>query len=212
MSLSRTAAAFLTACVACGAMLPQGASAVIVNLDFRDAGFTSNTGSNNTYNQDGFTLKTVDPGNHLDVPNGQTLAWHQGLTNPMFENTLSTTFSGGAFDFMSIDVRGNSQGLRFTASNGTFQDVAAGFEGVVTFGTGFQNIVSFAIDILGDGTAIHFVDNGMVSTVPTAVVAVPEAETYALMMAGLGALALVSARRRQGKHSPTRDALAGQRG
>ena len=179
-------------------MLPLAASAVIVNLDFRDSGFSSNTGSNNTYDQDGFTLRTADPGNHLDVPNGQTLAWHQGLNNPAFENTLSTTFSGGAFDFLSIDVRGNPQGLRFTASNGTFQDVVAGFEGVVTFGTGFRNIVSFTIDILGDGTAIHFVDNGMLSTVPTAV---PEAETYALMTAGLAALALASRRRAQRKGS-----------
>jgi len=179
-------------------MLPAGARAVVVSLDFRDTGFSSNVGSNNTYTQDGFTLRTVDTGNHLDVPNGQTLAWHQGLTNPDFQNTLATTFSGGAFDFLSIEVRGNTQGLRFTASNGLFQDVAPGFEGVVTFGSGFQDIVSFAIDILGDGTAIHFVDNAMVDTVPSPVAAVPEAETYAMMLAGLGALAAVFRRRRHG--------------
>jgi len=201
MKPSLAARALLTACAAACSMLPMGASAVEVNLDFRDAGFSSNVGSNNTYAQDGFTLRTVNVGNHLDVPNGQTLAWHHGINNPAFQNTLSTTFSGGAFDFLSIDVRGNTQGLRFTASNGTFQDVAAGFEGVVTFGSGFQSILSFTIDILGDGTAIHFVDNGMVNTTPTPVVAVPEAETYAMMMAGLGALAALCRRRQQKRAS-----------
>jgi hypothetical protein len=197
MNRSPSAGALLIACAACGSMLPTAASAVIVNLDFRDSGFSTNVGSRNTYNQDGFTLKTVNIGNHLDVPNGQTLAWHHGLENPVFQNTLSTTFSGGAFDFLSIDVRGNPQGLRFTASNGSFQDVAPQFEGVVTFGAAFRNIVSFTIDILGNGTAIHFVDNGMLNTVPTTVGAVPEPETYALMAAGLAALVLAARRRRQ---------------
>jgi len=197
MHLSRTARALAVACAAGCSLLPIGAGAVVVNLDFRDAGFSSNVGRNNTYQQDGFTLRTLTLGNHLDVPNGQTLAWHDGIDNPVFQNVLSTTFSGGAFDFLSIDVRGNSQGLRFAASNGTFQDVAAGIEGVVSFGTGFRNIVSFTIDILGNGTAIHFVDNAMLNTVPTVVGAVPEAETYALLMGGLAALAFAGRRRQQ---------------
>jgi hypothetical protein len=172
------------------AMASLDAAAIVVNLDFRDSGFSSNGGSNNTYNQDGFTLRTVNAGNHIDVPNGETLAWHQGINNPVFSNTLLTTFAGGAFDFVSLEVKGNTQGLRFGASNGSIQDVAAGFEGVVGFGAGFQNILSFTIDILGSNTGIHFVDNGVLNTVPTtAVQAIPEPETVLLLAGGLAGLA-----------------------
>ncbi|HEX2541290.1 MAG TPA: PEP-CTERM sorting domain-containing protein [Caldimonas sp.] len=170
-----------------GAAASLDAAAVVVNLDFRDSGFSSNGGSNNTYNQDGFTLRTVNAGNHLDVPNGQTLAWHHGISNPVFSNTLLTTFSGGAFDFVSLEIKGNPQGLRFSASNGSIQDVAAGFEGVVGFGAGFEDIVSFTIDILGNGTAIHVVDNGVLEFGP--VQAIPEPETVLLMAGGMALLA-----------------------
>jgi hypothetical protein len=172
------------------AVVSLDAAAIVVNLDFRDSGFSSNGGSNNTYNQDGFTLRTVNAGNHIDVPNGQTLAWHDGNTNPVFSNTLLTTFAGGAFDFLSLEIKVNTEGLRFSASNGSIQDVAAGFEGVVGFGAGFQNIVSFTIDILGSNAALHVVDNGVLDTVPTtAVSAVPEPETVLLLAGGLAAVA-----------------------
>jgi hypothetical protein len=92
--------------------------------------------------------------------------------------------------------RATRRGLRFTSSNGSFQDVAGGVGGVVGFGSGFENIVSFTIDIFGNNTALHVIDNVVLNTMPTQVTAVPEPSTWAMMILGFAGVGFLAYRRR----------------
>lgn len=109
------------------------AQAGLVNLDFTSGVYSDEKGviSNglgkipmmDTYMQDGFKLTTVSAGNHLD-PNYMfaTVGFHNGPVNPVLDNNLILTYTGGAFDLTSINLSAFSSAmysLDLIASDGT---------------------------------------------------------------------------------------------
>lgn len=177
------------------------AEAAIVTLDF-NSGTLSNTGvasggtTYDTYMQSGFTLKTLDSTDHLEgTLNGYspagTLSWHKTGSNSSTNNQLITTFSGGAFDLLRLDVLLNSDGLTITSSKGGLFNYVPGSTGSIAFsslGADWQNITSFTIGITGNQNTLHRLDSIVLNNVPTTAV-VPEPSSLALY--GVGALGLM---------------------
>lgn len=120
----------------------------------------------------------------------QTFSAVSSATNPPFG-----TFTYGIV-CATLCSNGGSQGgygdpLTFTVSNSTISD----FMGLST-GAGTLGAAYFAADVLGNAAGTpSFGFTGAVGV--TSVTPVPEPETYALMLAGLGALGFMSRRRKR---------------
>ncbi|MHA4870603.1 FxDxF family PEP-CTERM protein [Duganella sp. PWIR1] len=187
------------------AALLCAASAQATTLDFDAATVTGQLPFSNllasyvgtTYVEDGFTFTSTGPGpdavlaSALTFNNGSyslgetlfgttTLTSNTGLFNitslnllrfPLFFNT-TVTFIGTKADLTTTVT----QKFKFTNNNW----------GTLTFGTDFVNLSS----LKWTQTSIYVVDNLNVT-------AVPEPETYAMMLAGLGLVGLAARRRKQ---------------
>lgn len=162
------------------------AEAAVITLDFSSGSYGVQPGGSftNQYVQDGFTLRTQNVNNHFeDQGTGDgILDWHSGSGNTP-PNTLIATFAGGAFDFNSLQVVANPDGIRLTSSTGATFDIAAGTTGVVN--VSWTNITSFKIDTLNSAnTYYQEIDNIVLNNVATTGSAVPEPASMSLLALG----------------------------
>ncbi len=118
-------------------LLSANLNAAAITLDFTSGVFSdvkdtinSTTGDSNngvdTYTQDGFTLTTQAAGNHIDPNAIAAVGFHNGPSNPVADNNLILTFSGGAFDLTGINgfvFSINSPTLDFTGSSGLTETI-----------------------------------------------------------------------------------------
>jgi hypothetical protein len=187
------------------AALLCAASAQATTLDFDAATVTSQMSFSNfyagyadtSYTEDGFTFTSTGPGpdrvvaSALSYNNGSyslgetllgttTLTANSGLFSitslnlarlPLFFNT-TVTFTGTKADTSTV-----TKSFTFTNNNW----------GTLTFGANFTNLASLK---WSQGLTVYAVDNLNVT-------AVPEPETYAMMLAGLGLVGLAARRRKQ---------------
>lgn len=180
------------------------AAAVVLDFDslaHNDAGIAD---AGYRYEEDGFRL--VNAGDWPFATYGTLAGDYTGSTALINDNdngvTLLAKIGGGAFDLASIDLAelalgGSSYNVSFTgatisggAVNQTFTlDGLAGAE-TFLFDPSFTNLTSV---VWVNSAAYHQFDN--INTTA----AVPEPETYAMMLAGLGLVGVWS--RRRGKRA-----------
>ena len=188
------------AAVAALALSADRASAALVVLDFTSGGYADELGSSfppDTYNQDGFKLQVATPGNHIDVGYLGALGFHNGPANDTQDNDLILTFSGGAFDFVGVDISGFDLGavsLDLVASNGaTASYTTTGFKPTPAF----TNVTFVRFSITPDAGSEGVGFNSMtVNNVPT-VAAVPEPASLLAAAVGLPCLGAVVRRARR---------------
>jgi hypothetical protein len=141
-----------------------------------------------SYTEDGITFTSLYPGGggehvHLGDYWTDAIANHGGCcTDP-----INITFSGGTFTLTSLDILyDDGRPTMFTGSNAATFTVSG--LGHVEFGSLFAGVTS----VLWSTTGQSMADN-------VTVTAVPEPETYALFMAGLGLMGFIARRRKNGQ-------------
>lgn len=176
------------------------ASAAPITLDFTSGTFVDEQGptqSPDTYNQSGFKLTVVTPGNHIEQNLIGLMGFHNDDANPVLDNDLILTYSGGAFDFLGLDIAGfgfSATSLELLGSNSAFASFATtGFNATPAF----TNVtwVRFSIPITPQGEPYEAVGINSMSleTAPTAEIPEPAS----LVLFGLGALGCMGAARRR---------------
>lgn len=158
-------------------------------------------GSFSSYSEDGFTV-TLNAGgarayeawglddNEYVVGHRVNAGsfWRPSWENPVFTLTQNST---NAFNLESIDLFDFLGAVSFTSNTGATETFVASSLGTYFFDSSFNNIVSASWT---SNSAFAF-DNINVS----AVSAVPEPSTYALMLGGLGMVGFMATRRRKQK-------------
>lgn len=159
----------------------------------------------NVYTEDGFTLTNLTSGFGFSTY-GTVNAFFSGSTALMNDNdaglTALTRADGGAFTLSSIDLSTMYPGLTEDGVDVTFTGVKAdlstvsqtfhvvdGAAATFSFLSGFSNLVSLSWT---NDAMYHQFDN-------ISVAAVPEPESVALMLAGLGMVGMMVRRRRIGE-------------
>jgi len=173
-----------------GLALTGAVHATPLTLDFT-SGVTVGTGNALTsYTEDGFTLVADLAGNHFDDNyGGGAMGFHNGLPNSSYNNDLTLSFDGNAFDLIDIDLSYfyNYGLLELTASNGSK---------FISGGVGVQNVnfyditsVSFSMLDIGDIYNTGAAWNGMTVDVASTGNSIPEPTSIALVglaLAGIG--------------------------
>ena len=151
------------------------------------ATFDGQFGNPVSYTEDGITFTSLYPASggehvHLGDISTDAIANHSGCcTDP-----INITFSGGTFTLTSLDILYDDGPTMFTGSNAaTFTVFGLGH---VEFGSLFAGVTS----VLWSTTSQSVSDN-------VTVTAVPEPETYAMFMAGLGLMGFIARRRKNGQ-------------
>jgi hypothetical protein len=126
---------------------------------------------------------------NIDNPGTQTFS----VTTPTAVNPPFGTFQFG-IACATVCSNGNSAGgysdpLTFTVNNATVADFL-----VLSTGAGDLGAAYFAADVVWEMDDRNFGATGAIGVVTTPV---PEPETYALMLAGLGAMGFIARRRRK---------------
>ena len=157
------------------------------------ATFTGASGYPTSYSEAGMTFTSLYSGGgghvHLgDYPYTDTIRNHDGgcCTTPI----EITQTGGGAFTLSSLDIIFDSGVTTFVGSNAAVYTVSG--TGYVSFGTLFAGVTSVmwnAADTSSFGDSV--IDNVEINS------AVPEPETYAMLLAGLGMLGFAARRRKQ---------------
>lgn len=190
----------LTACAAIGllSLVAGQASAAPILLDFSSGAYANeqfSTFGSDTYNQSGFKLTVMAPGNHLDPGGGGVLTFHNGPVNPVEDNDLILTYSGGAFDFNGVNIVGFDNfvnSLELFGSGGQFLSTAStGFTATPTFTN--VTFVRFSLPITVSAPSGVTFDSMLVNNAPVA--EIPEPASMVLF--GLGALGCAGAVRRR---------------
>ncbi len=143
-----------------------------------------------SYSEAGITFTSLYPGGHVHLGGYQadTIYNHNGgcCTDPI----QITQFGGGAFTLNSLFVVFDNGPTTFVGSNAATYTILGGDVGTtVNFGNLFAGVtyVNWNTDSFGDSE----IDNVTINS------AVPEPETYAMMLAGLGLLGFAARRRKQ---------------
>jgi len=150
------------------------------------ATFDGQFGNPVSYTEDGITFTSLYPAGgsehvHLGDYWTDTIANHVDCcTNP-----IDITFSGGTFTLTSLDILyDDGRPTMFIGSNAATYTVSG--LGHVEFGSLFAGVTSVLWTTTGQSVA----DN-------VTVTAVPEPETYAMLLAGLGLLGFMARRRKE---------------
>ena len=184
-------------------LLSSSLNAATITLDFTSGVFSdvkgtidSSTGNPSpanvdTYIQDGFTLTTIDAGNHIDIGGvGASVGFHNGPSNPVSDNNLILTYSGGAFDLTGIDgfvFSINNPTLDFTGSNGSALSIGTAGD----YSLSLLNVTSVVFSMSDVGSDVGW-GSLTVNTAPSSV-PVPAAT----WLFGSGLLGLVGLARRK---------------
>ena len=146
------------------------------------ATFTGASGYPQSYSEAGITFTSLSTHVHLGDFAPDTIADHNGgcCTDPI----LITQTGGGAFTLNSMLIVQDSGPTTFTGSNAAVYTVTG--PGFVNFGSLFAGVtdVTWHTDYSG-----YSVIDDVTTT------AVPEPETYAMMLAGLGLLGFATRRK-----------------
>ncbi len=150
------------------------------------ATFTGAVGYPLSYTENSITFTSLYPGGHVHLGDfaPDTIANHNGgcCTDPI---QITST---GLFTLSSMDIISDSGPTTFVGSNAATYTVTG--TGFVSFGSLFAG-VSY-VDWNTDFSGSSVIDNVTINA------AIPEPETYAMLLAGLGLLGF-AARRRQRK-------------
>ncbi len=163
------------------------ANAAVLTIDFTSGVNTGNT----SYTEDGFTLAITASGNHFDPGFIGTIGFHNGPGNPVIDNNLLLTFSGGAFDLTNIDFAGFENAgiaLDLTGSDGSTATITSLGNNALPF----VNVtsVTFSVRESSGNTGSAGWNSLLVNTVPTSAPVVPEPSSLALF--GLCLVAFVT--------------------
>lgn len=144
----------------------------------------------------GTSLGTVSPTNEYTI-GGNAIA-------PLFGSNFfdAVTFSLGSSAFISGEAQGAGSTLRNTLLGGVYlyQDgnpTELGFDDNANDGFDFGSVAAGSYALIFAGTELNAANKGYYAGV-LSVSAVPEPETYAMMLAGLGAIGFMARRRRAG--------------
>lgn len=170
--------------------LASAVQATPLTLDF-NSGVTVGSGNVITsYTEDGFTLVADLAGNHFDDNyGGGAMGLHNGLDNLFYQNTLTLSYGGGAFDLLDIDLSYFHKNalLELTNSNGSrFIGFALGVQDV-----NFYDVTSVSFLISDtEGTPNGGVAwDSITVDIPSAGTSIPEPTSVALLglaLAGIG--------------------------
>ena len=156
--------------------LSSSLNAAVITLDFTSGVFSNeknavdtegnvNPAVFDTYTQDGFTLTTLDIGNHIDPGGLATIGFHNGPANPVTDNNLILTFSGGGFDLTDIIgfiLSAGANSLDLTDSSGA--SLLLNTDG--DHSLSLLNVTSVVFSV--SGTAANW-DSFIVNTTPSSV-------------------------------------------
>jgi hypothetical protein len=174
--------------LAVSAITIMSATASAVSIDFTDGTYGTSAGAQ-TYTEDGYKFQTP-VGNHFDsVPSNGYLYFHDGPANAVFNNTVTLSFGGAAFNFVSVNLHGGNNAVLTVASSAGQTTSIGSASGPYNFN--WQNITSVTFDITNFGNAV--LDAVQVSTASP----VPEPGTWMLMGTGLVGLLGYGWRKRQ---------------
>jgi hypothetical protein len=178
-------------------------------MDFSSGIYSSVAPSiDNWYTEDGFAIHTP-PSDHFDSgPNGPLtpvgrpyLVFHEGSANPV-NNLITLDFSGALFDFISFDLlrdptdtRTVNLAMAVRDSTGRAFNTTTNFIGTYTLNWSSVRWVTFDI-ITTSNCCNTYMDNIVLDNRVVNPPAVPEPETYAMLLAGLGLLSFTARRRK----------------
>lgn len=139
-----------------------------------------------TYSEAGIDFTTLYPGGHLHVGDvyADAIFNHNGgcCTDP----TQISQTGGGLFTLSSLDVLYTSGGTTLVGSNAAVYTVTG--TGTINFGSLFAGVTE--VTWYDSGNSDSAFDNVTIN-------AIPEPETYAMLLAGLGLLGFAARRRKQ---------------
>jgi PEP-CTERM motif len=146
------------------------------------------TGNQNSHSSFSFNASGVSVADIVSIQDATPVAGEYGVWTPAGNSPFGTFGFGVHCLICSNGSRGQqADPLTFTVRNATLSDF-------YSLSTGGNPNASFAADIIGWSTLTNATATG---TVGVTVPAVPEAQTYVLMLAGLGAVGFMARRRRQ---------------
>ena len=146
------------------------------------ATFDGTFGDPQSYTENGITIAAINAGWHVHLDDGLTIMNHGGgcCSSPYL-----ITFAGGNFSLTSFDLSNSTSPSLFTNNLGGSMTI--GTDGSFnSFGPGWSNLAWVKWDISGQANMDNL----------TLTAAVPEPESYALMLAGLGLMGAVARRRK----------------
>lgn len=148
------------------------------------ATFTTGGGSPASYTEAGITFTSLYPGGHVHLT-GSEIFNHDGgcCTNPI------QITAGGTFTLSSLDVTFFSGSGSFVGSNAAVYTVTG--TGSINFGSLFAGVSSV---MWNSNDTSSF---GQMNIDNVTVNAIPEPETYAMLLAGLGLMGFAARRRKQ---------------
>ena len=136
------------------------------------------------YSEAGITFTSLYSGGHIHLQGGSIFNHNGGCcTNP----TEITQTGGGLFTLDSLDMLSTGGGTKFIGSNAAVYTVTG--TGTINFGSLFAGVTSVIWD--DSFSSSSTIDNVTINS------AVPEPETYAMLLAGLGLLGFAARRRKQ---------------